>query len=187
MEWASRPLDAADVDWTSPQTFANGRGDSFGGKFVDMAADPTGGVVVTYARAGTDTFLFMKRLLPGAMAWSDDMLVAFGDRGAFPTVAVNANGDVFIGYNAVTGTFGDGAGLVIDVGATAVGYRSLEPGPEVIVTRDDPNSQGRSVIAMDITGRPWFIYFGEIPGFVSTQVGALRNAAVPVAPLAEPS
>jgi hypothetical protein len=41
------------------------------------------------------------------------------------------------------------------------------------------------VVAIDLTGKPWFIFFGEIPGFPPTQVGALRNANIPVAPISE--
>jgi hypothetical protein len=183
MEWSSRAIDADPVDWAAPQIFANGRGDNFGGRFVDMAADPNGGVVVAYARRGIDTFLFTKRLGPDAMQWGSDTLIAFGDRGSFPTLEINETGIVYIAYNAATGTFGDGTGILVDIAATAIDYRSLEPGAEVILTRDDPNSQGRAAMAIDLTGKPWIVYFGEIPGFASTQVGALRNANVPVAPI----
>jgi hypothetical protein len=183
MEWATRAIDAEPVNWSAPQIFANGRGDNFGGRFVDMAADPNGGVVVAYARRGIDTFLFTKRLGPGAMQWGSDSLIAFGDRGAFPTLEINDEGVVYVAYNAATGTFGDGSGVLIDIGATAISFRSIEPGAEVILTRDDPNSQGRAAMAIDLTGKPWIVYFGEIPGFASTQVGALRNANVPVAPI----
>ncbi|CAN5581707.1 hypothetical protein BH23CHL4_BH23CHL4_20710 [soil metagenome] len=185
MEWASRALDADLIDWTAPQIFANGRGDNFGGRFVDMAADPNGGVVVAYARRGIDTFLFVKRLGPGAVQWGSDTLVAFGDRGSFPAIEVNDEGVVYVAYNAASGTFGDGSGILVDIGATAINYRAIEPGAEVILTRDDPNSQGRAALAIDLTGQPWFFFYGEIPGFAATQVGALRNANVPVAPISQ--
>ena len=136
-------------------------------------------------RRGTDTFLFLKRLMPGSSTWGSDTLIAFGDRGTFPTVAINNEGIAFVGFNANTGSFGDGAGIIVDVGATAIDFRSMEPGNEVILTRDDPNSQARSVIAIDVTGKPWFVFFGEIPGFPPTQVGALRNANIPILPVAQ--
>ena len=185
MEWASRAIDAEAVEWSAPQIFANGRGDNFGGRFVDLAADPNGGVVVAYARRGIDTFLFTKRLGPDAVQWGSDTLIAFGDRGSFPAIEVNSEGVVYVAYNAASGTFGDGSGILVDIGATAINYRSIEPGAEVILTRDDPNSQGRAALAIDLTGKPWFVFFGEIPGFAATQVGALRNANVPVAPITE--
>ncbi len=185
MEWSMRDVNADLVDWTAPKVFANGRGDNFGGRFVDVAADPTGGVVVVYARRGIDTFLFLKRLMPGNDDWTSDTLIAFGDRGTFPTVTVNNEGVAFVGFNANTGTFGDGSEIIVDVGATAIDFRSLEPGNEVVLTRDDPNSQGRAVIAIDVTGRPWFVFFGQIPGFPPTQVGALRNANIPILPIAQ--
>jgi hypothetical protein len=176
MEWSQRPL-TSELDWTAPQTLTNGRGDLFGGRLVAMAADPTGGVVLAYGRVGTqDTFLFTKRLRPGANEWGSDSLIAFGEAGTYPAIAINNLGTVFVSYNV-------GNGNVVDVGATAIGYRSVEPGPETIVTQDDPNTQGISAVAVDLTGTPWFIYFGEIPGQDPTIVGVIRNANVPVTPM----
>jgi hypothetical protein len=168
IEWSQRPLES-ELDWTAPQTLTNGRGDLFGGRLLAMAADPTGGVVLAYGRVGTrDTFLFTKRLKPGASEWGSDTLIAFGESGTYPAIAINNLGTV---------------GTIIDVGATAIGYRSVEPGPETIVTQDDPNTQGIPAVAVDLTGNPWFIYYGEIPGQEPTIVGVIRNANVPVTPL----
>ncbi len=176
MEWSQRPL-ASELDWTAPQTLTNGRGDLFGGRLVAMAADPTGGVVLAYGRVGSkDTFLFTKRLKPGANAWGSDSLIAFGESGTYPAIAINNLGTVFISYNV-------GKGNIVDVGATGISYRSVEPGPETIVTQDDPNTQGISAVAVDLTGTPWFVYFGEIPGQDPTIVGVIRNANVPVTPM----
>ncbi|MCA9859213.1 MAG: hypothetical protein KC438_05790 [Thermomicrobiales bacterium] len=176
MEWSQRPLDD-ELDWTAPQTLTNGRGDLFGGRLVAMAADPTGGVVLAYGRIGsTDTFLFTKRLGPGASTWGSDTLIAFGESGTYPAIAINNLGTVYVSFNV-------GSGNLVDVGATAISYRSVEPGPQTIVTQDDPNTQGISAIAVDLTGQPWFIYFGEIPGQDPTIVGVIRNANVPVTPM----
>lgn len=176
MEWSQRPLDS-ELDWSAPQTITNGRGDLFGGRLVAMAADPTGGVVLVYGRVGhSDTFLFAKRLKPGASAWGSDTLIAFGDSGTYPAIAINNLGTVYISYNV-------GSGNVVDVGATAIGYRSVEPGQETIVTQDDPNTQGISAVAVDLTGNPWFVYYGEIPGQDPTIVGVIRNANIPVTPM----
>ncbi len=176
MEWSQRPL-ASELDWTAPQTLTNGRGDLFGGRLVAMAADPTGGVVLAYGRVGsTDTFLFTKRLKPGANEWGSDSLIAFGESGTYPAIAINNLGTVFISYNV-------GNGNIVDVGATGIAFRSVEPGPETIVTQDDPNTQGISAVAVDLTGTPWFVYFGEIPGQDPTIVGVIRNANVPVTPM----
>ena len=175
MEWSQRPLDS-ELDWTAPKTITNGRGDLFGGRLVALAADPTGGVVLTYGRVGsTDTFLFAKRLKPGATEWGSDTLIAFGESGTYPAIAINNLGTVFISYNV-------GNGNIVDVGATAISYRSVEPGPQTIVTQDDPNTQGISAIAVDLTGNPWFVYFSEVPGQAPTSVGVIRNANIPVAP-----
>ncbi len=176
MEWSQRPL-ASELDWTAPQTLTNGRGDLFGGRLVAMAADPTGGVVLAYGRVGSaDTFLFTKRLKPGSNEWGSDSLIAFGESGTYPAIAINNLGTVFISYNV-------GNGNVVDVGATGIAFRSVEPGPETIVTQDDPNTQGISAVAVDLTGTPWFVYFGEIPGQDPTIVGVIRNANVPVTPM----
>jgi hypothetical protein len=176
IEWSQRPLES-ELDWTAPQTLTNGRGDLFGGRLLAMAADPTGGVVLAYGRVGTrDTFLFTKRLKPGASEWGSDTLIAFGESGTYPAIAINNLGTVYVAYNV-------GVGTIIDVGATAIGYRSVEPGPETIVTQDDPNTQGIPAVAVDLTGNPWFIYYGEIPGQEPTIVGVIRNANVPVTPL----
>lgn len=176
MEWSQRPLDS-ELDWTAPQTITNGRGDLFGGRLVAMAADPTGGVVLVYGRVGRfDTFLFAKRLGPGSNQWGADTLIAFGESGTYPAVAINNSGIVYISYNV-------GNGDVVDVGATAIGFRSVEPGRETIVTRDDPNTQGISAVSVDLTGTPWFIFFSEIPGQEPTSVGVIRNANVPVTPM----
>lgn len=176
MEWSQRPL-ASELDWTAPQTLTNGRGDDFGGRLVAMAADPTGGVVLTYGRVGTqDTFLFAKRLKPGANEWGADTLITFGNSGSYPAIAINNLGTVYISYNV-------GKGDIVDVGASAIGYRSVEPGPETIVTQDDPNTQGISAVAVDLTGNPWFVFYGEIPGQEPTSVGVIRNANIPVTPM----
>jgi hypothetical protein len=175
MEWSMRPL-ADELNWTAPQTLTNGRGDLFGGRLVAMAADPTGGVVLAYGRVATDTFLFVKRLKPDATEWGSDTLIAFGDSGSYPAITVNNLGNVYVSYNV-------GSDTVVDVGAAAIAYRSVEPGAETIVTQDDPNTQGISAVTTDLTGNPWFIFYGEVPGEEPTIVGVIRNANVPITPV----
>jgi hypothetical protein len=80
---------------------------------------------------------------------------------------------VYVVYNV-------GPSDAVDVGAVAVPYRSIQPGPEVILTEDQPNTQGRPVVATDVTGRPWIIYFSEPADGPANEVRVLRNAEVPV-------
>jgi hypothetical protein len=176
IEWSMRPLDGAADSWASPRTLAAVRGDVFGGRFMDLAADPTGGVVMAYGRQGEDTFLFMKRLKPNAVDWTDDTLIAFGNKGNYPTIAVNSAGTVYIAYHVSIGS-------TVKIGATAVAYRSVEPGPEVILTQDDPNNQGFPDMTTDVTGKPWLVFLGEVPGLEPTQVTTIRNARVPETPI----
>lgn len=174
IEWSTRSLDD-ELDWTTPQPLVVGRGESFGGRLLDLQADPTGGVVFVYGRQATDTFLFMRRLKPGASEWGGDTLITYGTSGTFPSVTVSDEGVVYITYNA-------GDGSTIDVGAVGISYRSIEPGPEVLLTVDQPNTQGRPIVATDLTGRPWIIYFSEPDGGVANEVRVLRNAEIPLSP-----
>lgn len=177
IEWSTAPLDDPLTGWETPRTLAAVRGDVMGGRFIDMEADPTGGVVLAYGRQGEEeTFLFMKRLKPNAVDWTDDTLIAFGNKGNFPSVTVNQQGTVYFAYHVSIGS-------LVKIGASSVGYRSVEPGPEVILTQDDPNTQGFPSITTDVVGRPWVVFLGEIPGFDPSIVGTIRNARVPSTPL----
>jgi hypothetical protein len=172
VEWSTRPLDGP-FDWTPPQPLVVGRGESFGGRLLDLEADPTGGVVLVYGRQATDTFLFLRRLKPGANEWGGDTLLTFGDRGTFPSVTISQEGVVYVVYNV-------GNAGTVDVGAVAIPYRSIQPGPEVVLTTDQENTQGRPIVATDVTGRPWIVYFSEPAGGAANEVRILRNAEIPV-------
>jgi hypothetical protein len=180
IDWATRPLDEP-LGWTLGQPLVAGRGDAFGGRLIDLAADPTGGVVMVFARQANDTFLFLRRLKPEATEWGGDILIAYGARGNYPTVTVAADGTVYVTYEAVVDTH-------IRVAAVAIPYRSVVPGPEAILTSTEPASQGRSGLATDPTSRPWIVYIAESADGKTNQVEALRNAVVPLtAPASKPS
>ncbi len=172
IDWATRPVDNPD-GWSTPEALVFGRGDRFGGRYVDLAADPHGGVVMVFARQANDTFLFLRRLPPDSRQWSGDVLLTFGPKGTYPSVTVSQDGTVYVSYNV--GTSG-----VVDVGAVAIPFRSIAPGVEVILTRDDPNTQGQAVITTDVVGKPWLIYASESPGNPPDQIYVLRNAEIPV-------
>lgn len=172
IDWATRPLDK-ELEWTLGQPLVAGRGDAFGGRLVDLAADPTGGVVMVFARQGNDTFLFLRRLKPDATEWGGDILVAYGARGNYPTVSVAANGTVYVTYEAIVNK-------AVKVASVAIPYRSIEPGPETVLTTDEANSQGRSGLATDLTSKPWIVYIAESKDGKTNRVEALCNADVPL-------
>ena len=171
VDWAVRPVDDL-LGWSTAEPLVSGRGDGFGGRLIDLAADPTGGVVMVFAREANDAFLFLRRLEPGAAEWGGDILITFGARGNYPTVTVAENGTVYIAYEATI----DGK---VKVTAVAIPYRSVTPGPETVLTTSEANSQGRPGIASDLTSTPWIVYISESSDGKSNQVEALRNAAVP--------
>lgn len=172
IDWATRPLDKA-LAWTLGQPLVTGRGDGFGGRLVDVAADPTGGVVMAFVRQANDSFLFLRRLKPGAAEWGGDILIAFGARGNYPAVTVAEDGTVYIAYEAV-------AGANVKVAAVAIPYRSVVPGPETVLTTSEANSQGRPGVATDLTSNPWLVYIAESSNGKSNKVEALRNASTPL-------
>lgn len=178
VEWAWRPL-ADRIDWSFPQTLLSGRGDLFGGRLVDMAADPTGGVVFTYARQGNaDTFLFVRRLAPGSVEWTGDALVAWGGNGQYPAIAANEAGTVFVTYN-VAGS------EKVDVGISAIAYHEVDPGVEVNLTNKDAGTQGISAVAADAIGRPIIVTFSEPVGGDPDAVVVIQNPIIPAFPASQ--
>lgn len=173
VEWATFALDDPEAEWTPPETLVAGRGESFGGRLLDLAADPTGGVVFAFGRHANETFLFLRRLEAGATTWSPDILITYGLRGAFPSVAVNDLGTTYVVYNL-------GEGNIVDVGATALAHGSVDPGPEVNLTAEERETQGVPVVTVDNTGAPWLVYFNQTPDGVANEVKTLR---APVTPL----
>jgi hypothetical protein len=171
IDWTMRPLDDPN-SWAAPTALVVGRGERFGGRNIDLAADPNGGTIVVYSRQVNDTFLFARRLAPDATEWGGDVLITAGNRGTAPAVTVSSQGVVYITYNV-------GVGDVVDVGGVAIPFRSIQPGPEKILTQDDPNTQGISAVTTDVTGAPWVIYFSESPGKSPDKVVVLRNATIP--------
>lgn len=69
---------------------------------------------------------------------------------------------------------------IVSVGAAALPFRSIQPGPERLLTQDNPNSQGLAVVTTDRTGSPWVIFFSQVPGAAAAdKVYVLRNAEIP--------
>jgi endonuclease YncB( thermonuclease family) len=161
-----------DAKWAKPLTMIAGRGEAFGGRLVDLKADPTGGVIFVFARQSTDTFLFMRRLAVDSTEWEPDILLTYGNRGSFPSLTVAPDGTAYVAYNL-------GDGDEVDIAAVAVPVKSITPGPEVILTNDQEGAHGRPSITTDITGLPWVIYYSQPIGGTPDAVDAIRNFIIP--------
>jgi endonuclease YncB( thermonuclease family) len=161
-----------DAKWAKPITMIAGRGEAFGGRLVDLKADPTGGVIFVFARQSNDTFLFMRRLPVDSTEWEPDILLTYGNRGSYPSLTVAPDGTAYVTYN-----LGDGDD--IDIAGVAVPVKSITPGPEVILTNDQEGAHGRPSVTTDITGLPWVIYYSQPTGGTPNAVDAIRNFIIP--------
>ncbi|MGI8476490.1 MAG: hypothetical protein ACR2OO_08995, partial [Thermomicrobiales bacterium] len=173
IDWNSRPLDNPN-GWGTSQGLIVGRGEKFGGRLLDPAADPTGGAVLVFGRQANDTFLFLRRLDAGSSTWGGDVLVTYGDRGTFPSLAMAADGTAYVAYNV-------GSGSIVKVGAVSVSFHSIQPGPEVNLTEKEKGAQGRPIITVDDTGHPWVVFFVDPGTGVANGLQVLRNADIPTA------
>lgn len=172
IDWSQRVFAEDGLKWQKPVTMIAGRGESFGGRLLDLKADPTGGVIFVYGRQSTDTFLFMERLPAGSDQWSSDILITYGDRGTFPVLTVARDGTAYVVYNI-------GTGNRVDIGAVAVAPKSITPGPEVILTSDEAGAHGRPAVTTDITSLPWVVYFTQPENGTPNAIEAMRNFIVP--------
>lgn len=167
IDWSERTVTG--TAWAKPRVIVQSMGDGLGGLLVDVSADPTRGVVLVYGRSARDTFLFMRRLEPGASEWSSDALIAFGDRGSYPTLAVDPQGDAYVVYSI-------GDSVNAEIGMVKVGAGESGPSTERVLTADQPNGQIRPGIGLDVGGRPFVVYFaGPAAGF-RNQVRVIQYA-----------
>lgn len=178
IEWSRKGLEPDDT-WASAQTLVAGRGEQFGGRLVDLAADPTGGVVVAFGRRNYDTFLFVRRLPAASTAWGSDILVTFGQSGAFPTLSVSQFGTVFVAF--VTGSE-----TPFEVGIVAIAGGSNEPGEEVALTTGIKGSQARATLCTDASGQPWLIVFNESTSTEGRDPNGIRILRAPSVPAVTP-
>jgi endonuclease YncB( thermonuclease family) len=109
IEWSQRSRSDAEAEWSPPEVLIAGRGEAFGGRLLDLEADPTGGVVLVFGRRNIDTFLFLRRLEPGAERWSSDVLLTYGARGTFPSVAIDDRGTTYVAYHLGRGAWSTSA------------------------------------------------------------------------------
>ena len=176
VEWSTRPLDPARA-WAEPRHLIDrGEGD-IGGRLVDLAADPAGGVAVAYGRRGTDhNDLFLRRLPRGSETWAPDILLASGSRGGYPSLAFAPDGTAYVVYNVAMSV--DPANP-IEVGAVAVPPGADTPTPETILTAGEDGAEGWSVAATDERGQLWIIYVHQPAGsHTGEEMRCLRGATV---------
>ena len=169
VQWSVRSLDPGSA-WSQPQTlFVREAGDA-GGRLIDLAADPRGGVAAVFGlfNRGINN-LFVQRLEQGAEAWSDPQLVATGDFGFLPTTAIAADGTMFVVFNNGRNRDVDIGGLKIEPDGTTEGPVTLTPGEGGITAR--------ASIALDRDGIPWVAYMQQPVG--STNVAEIQTARAP--------
>lgn len=168
VQWSSRPL--AGGAWSTPQTlFVRDAGDA-GGRLIDLAADPRGGAVVVFGLYNRGSNQLMEqRLNPGADAWSEPVVLAEGDFGYLPSLAIAADGTMYIVFNNGRNKDVDIGGLVVDPDGTSLGAVSLTPGEGGVTAR--------ASIELDANDTPWVVYMHQPTGSTNVaEIQAVRSA-----------
>jgi hypothetical protein len=169
VQWSVREL-APDASWSQPQSlFVREAGDA-GGRLIDMAADPRGGVAAIFGlfNRGVNN-LFVQRLEADADAWTEPLQVASGDFGFLPTTAIAADGTMFVVFN-------NGRNRDVDIGGLKVAPDGTTAGP-VTLTPGEGGVTARANIALDHDGIPWVVYMQQPVG--ATNVAEIQAARAP--------
>lgn len=176
VEWSTKSL-APDATWSAPQTLYVREGGEAGGRLIDLAADPRGGAVVVYGlyNRGSNN-LFLQRLDSGATAWSAPALLAAGDFGYLPAIAIAGDGAIYAVFNNGRNRDIDIGGLVADASGSATGAVTLTPGEGGITAR--------ASVALDRNGVPWVAYMRQPAGASNvTEIQVVRAATfIPPSP-----
>ena len=169
--WSWRRI-ADPSGWSVPQPIFDRGSDLIGGRFLDLASLPPGGVALVYGRkvSGGDNQIFVQYLDVDSDIWNQPILLVTGDRGSYPQIACAADGTLYVVYNL-------GSGIVVDVGAFSVGPGLSYIGQESNLTASEDGIQGIASVSVDAAGRPWVIYFHQPLGEVVTEARVLANAA----------
>jgi hypothetical protein len=169
VQWSVRDLEPG-ATWSQPQTlFVRESGDA-GGRLIDMAADPRGGVAAIFGlfKSGVND-LYVQRLEPEADAWSDPRLVASGDFGFLPTTAIARDGTMFVVFN-------NGRNRDVDIGGLKIAPDGTTAGP-VTLTPGEGGVTARANITLDRDGIPWIVYMQQPVG--ATNVAEIQTARAP--------
>ncbi len=169
VEWSTRPLDASS-GWTTPETLYVREGGDAGGRLVDLASDPRGGVVAVYGlynRSNND--LYLQRLEPGSNAWEQPVLITSGDYGYLPDITVGDDGLIYAVFNNGRNRDVDIGGLIADPAGLSAGAVTLTPAEGGVTAR--------ASISLDENGRPWVVYMHQPVGSSNvTEIQSVRAA-----------
>lgn len=168
VEWSVRARGGG--DWSAPQVLFRRESGDAGGRLIDLASDPTGGVVVVYGLYDKSVNqLYLQRLSPGAEAWSEPLLLTSGDYGYLPVAAIDPEGFVYIVFNS-------GRNRDVDIG----GLKVAPDGSHEIAVSLTPGEGGitaRASIALDHNGVPWVVYMHQPTGASNvTEIQGVRAA-----------
>lgn len=176
--WSERSIDDAG-SWSEPRPIFDRGTDLIGGRFLDLADDPSGGVTLVYGRrTDSENQLYLQRLDSDASDWSEPALIASGDRGSYPRIAVSQDGTTYVVYNL-------GSGVSVKVGSLAIAPGESVPGTEESLTAGEEGIQGIATVSVDTLGRPWIMYFHQPLQQPVKEVRVLRSAQISSAPATE--
>ncbi|MEA2585324.1 MAG: hypothetical protein QOF33_3409 [Thermomicrobiales bacterium] len=182
VEWSTRPL-ADPAAWAPPQAIFSRDESQIGGRFLDLAPDPTGGVVLIFGRrTQTDNSLtntlYLQKLPAGTNEWGQPITLTAGNRGSYPKLAVGADGTAYVIYNL-------GSNSTVHVGAIALAPGQTRASAEVTVTAGEEGAQGIPALAVDRNNAVWIVYMHEPVGGQANEVRVLRGAVIPSEPAPE--
>jgi len=176
--WSERSIDDAG-SWSEPQPIFDRGADLIGGRFLDLADDPSGGVTLVYGRrTDSENQLYLQRLDSEASDWSEPALIARGDSGSYPRIAVSQDGTTYVVYNL-------GSGVSVKVGGLAIAPGESAPGAEEALTAGEEGIQGIATVSVDTLGRPWVMYFHQPLQQPVKEVRVLRSAQISSTPAGE--
>ncbi|HKG25039.1 MAG TPA: hypothetical protein VKB09_05280 [Thermomicrobiales bacterium] len=182
VEWSTRPLADAS-QWAPAQTLFSRDDAQIGGRFLDVAADPTGGATIIYGRRTqngdvlTNT-LYLQKLAAGADAWGYPTALISGNRGSYPKLSVGSDGTAYVIYNL-------GSNSTVHVGAIALAPGETRASAEVTVTAGEEGAQGIPALAVDRNNAVWIVYMHQPTGGQANEVRVLRGAVIPSEPAPE--
>lgn len=184
--WSEREISDPN-SWTEAQPIFDRGSDSIGGRFLDLADDPTGGATLVYGRRTEDgsNDIYLERLGQDSDSWSDPALIASGNRGAFLRIAVAGDGTTYMVYNLSTAAS-------VEIGALAIAPEQTTTGAEQILSAGEEGTQAIPTVSVDTLGRPWVMYFHlptqsqQSQQSVPTEARVLRSALISTQP-AEPT
>jgi hypothetical protein len=182
VEWSTRPL-ADPNQWAPAQVLFDREDAQIGGRFLDLAPDPSGGVGVVFGRRtqvgdGLTNTLYLQRLAAGENEWGEPLALIGGNRGSYPRLAIANGGTVYVIYNL-------GSNATVHVGAIALAPGETRASAEVTVTAGEEGAQGIAAIAVDRNDAVWIVYMHEPQGGQANEVRVLRGAVVPSDPAPE--